>query len=125
MAKISAIEIVREQNPWWEDRDAIHRDEYVRNLDNSKFAWVPRFIENLEFEPAVYSLRGPRRIGKTTLLGYLIRLLIENNVNPRDIVFISCDSLSSWTELRDVLRFIVSRNERKYIFIDEASFISG
>ena len=123
MAKISAIEIVREQNPWWEDRDAIYKDEYVRNLGNSKFAWIPRFLEDLEFEPAIYSLRGPRRIGKTTLLRYLIKLLINNDINPKDIVYISCDSLSSWTELRDILRFIVSDNKKKYIFIDEASFI--
>lgn len=77
----------------------------------------------MDFRPAVYSIRGPRRIGKTTLIKYLIKRLIEQNIDPKDIIYVSCDSLTSWVDLRDVLRFYARTPGKKYIFIDEASFI--
>lgn len=123
VVKISAIEIIHEQNPWWDDPNIIDNDEYVKRYTKSKFPWFPEFLEKLRFEPSIYSVRGPRRIGKTTLIKYIIKQLIDKGIEPRDIIYASCDSLTSWTELRDILRIYAGKPRKKYIFIDEASFI--
>jgi len=121
------MEIIVEQNPWWENPEAIDMDPFVKAYDESLVKWHPNILDDIDpGRNIVYSLRGPRQVGKTTLLKLMIRCLIEKGVDPRSILYISCESLSSWKEFRDVLKafFSMSTETRTYLFLDEVTAIS-
>ena len=118
------MEILVEQNPWWENPEAVNMDPFIRDYDSSLVKWPPEILGGIDLERnIIYSLRGPRQIGKTTMLKLMIRYLIRRRVNPRNILYISCESLSSWSELRDALRQFLSMSgeHRVYIFLDEVT----
>lgn len=115
-------------NPWWEQSDWYNRDMLLRNYFNSELKGVPRLYYHLRniTKPGAYgivTIRGPRRVGKTTLIKLLIKDLIDNGINPQSIFFISLDyeELSD-IKLVEILETISKSDEgEKYVFIDEAS----
>ena len=115
-----------EQNPWWENIESINADPFISDYDKSLVKWKPRLLEDIDTgSNVVYSIRGPRQVGKTTLLKLMIRDLLLNGINPRNILYLSCESLSSWVELRDTLRLFFSMitKGRGYLFLDEVTSI--
>ncbi|WP_369819174.1 ATP-binding protein [Thermosipho sp. 1223] len=79
----------------------------------------------------MYILRGPRQIGKTTVLKLLIRKLIKLGKNPVSILYVSLDMVEDNKELLELLlnyfNFIESFGNKKekttYIFLDEISSV--
>jgi len=82
-------------------------------------------MKTFEDEDVTYILRGPRRIGKTTLLKLKIKSLLEKGVVPQNIFFYPCDLLDSPRQLADVIDTYLSQQRsdegRAYLFIDEVS----
>ena len=107
------------QNPWWADPKSVYEDEYVRRALSSKPTFiVPHVKESL-------LVLGPRQVGKTTFLKTTIMRLIEEGVEPRKILFFSCDALDSKEELISLLseyRALINR-EGGYVFLDEITFV--
>ncbi len=133
---------LKDLNPWWDDpewhkkdldidivlRSGIERrvryrfrNKWVSPLLTSENAWGIRVI------------RGPRRIGKTTLMKLLIKDAIELGLNPKSIVYISLDNVDlkeavekGRISLRKMLRELIMKRLEKYgralIIIDEATF---
>lgn len=67
------LERIAAQNPWWQDRGAIHEDRHLQELERSPIHRRPQVIGEFALEPElIYTLRGPRQVGKTTLLKCLI-----------------------------------------------------
>ena len=88
--------ILREGNPWW-------RGESIFQLPKMRrWAFTP-VLQGLQdgLTPAVV-LRGPRQIGKTTLLEQIIGHLLDNNVSPRQIFRVQFDDLPELGKVRDV-----------------------
>ena len=109
--------IIAEKNPWWESKSAIIDDPYVKEATSRKNKILFKFEkeENLIFV-------GPRRVGKTTFFKLLIYdLLINKNVNPKDVLYISCEIVRDFSEILDVLRVF----DAKFIFLDEITFVEG
>ncbi|WP_353844453.1 AAA family ATPase [Thermosipho sp. (in: thermotogales)] len=77
----------------------------------------------------MYILKGPRQIGKTTVLKLLIKDLFEKNVNPSNILYVTLDLISSKNELTQILidYFSIKNNikEKKYLFLDEISSVNN
>ncbi|MDH5200432.1 MAG: ATP-binding protein [Candidatus Bathyarchaeota archaeon] len=76
----------------------------------------------------IYTLRGPRQVGKTTLLKLIIRDLIREGVNPRRIFYWTCDLIEGPKALVDLVEGFLdfTRNfadERRYVFLDEISAV--
>jgi len=77
----------------------------------------------------VYVLRGPRQVGKTTSIKLLIKNILEKGVNPEDILYLSAEAIKDRFELLETIRDfvqirqIISKKEKLYIFLDEATFI--
>jgi len=81
----------------------------------------------------ILSLRGPRRVGKTTIIKLLIaELLIESLMrpdlfNPLKVVYVRCDAywVRGYRELAGVLRELLARRGAQpgdfYLFLDEVS----
>lgn len=82
------IEIVTAHNPWWETGQVppARRGSVKREL----LATLVRQVRDDEVRQAVV-LRGPRRVGKTTLMLQLVDALLTDGVDPRRVVYLSCD----------------------------------
>jgi predicted AAA+ superfamily ATPase len=111
-------------NPWW-----------VEHL-----AW-PRVIEiardplkNLEDRvlnrDLITSLVGLRRTGKSTLVFQVIRDMLKNKIDPRNILYFTFEELPA-VNLANLLRQIIDYQLKRelpgknYIFLDEIQYVDG
>ena len=71
------VELI-DQNPWWRNPKAIEQDNHILELEKSRVKWDPRLRRMFTLDKdIVYTLRGPRQVGKTTLLKNMIRGLSD------------------------------------------------
>jgi uncharacterized protein len=117
-------------NPWWKAVAEIDRDP-----DLLRFNQAPiRFDHAIPFAfdaDAVFSLRGPRQVGKSTLLKRAIQHLLRTRaVPPRCILYTDVEGagLSTHLRLRNALsayltwaRTSEEPNRRLYLFLDEVT----
>jgi len=124
---LSSYAQLSDWNPWWRSKQAIYADQEVQNWEKSSFKWLPRLIETFENLDVIYVLRGPRRVGKTTLLKLKIKHLIESGVKPENIFFYPCDLIEDPRQLVSIIDLYLSKvrdpSERAFIFIDEISML--
>ena len=117
------------QNPWWKNPVAIRDDDKLKKLDDSLLKWSPRLLSELEFDrDRIYTLRGPRQVGKTTLVKLIIRELLAKIEHSQSIFYFTCDLVADEKELFEVMNLYLNwaaafRLERKYIFLDEISSV--
>jgi predicted AAA+ superfamily ATPase len=118
-----------EQNPWWKTGEFPSDDPEKERYEASSFKWKPRLLRILESEDVIYTLRGPRRVGKTTSLKLIIEQFLSEGVLPKNIFYFSCDQLYNlpYLDQEDLagvltkyLNFRESK-ERAFIFIDEVT----
>jgi len=103
--------------------------------------WTPRllflFRKNILFDAAgeyvLISLRGPRRVGKTTMVKLLLRELFlhslshPDKVSPLKVAYIRCDrpGLGGAKGLASIIRDFIARRADypgdAYVFLDEVS----
>ncbi len=120
------ISILSEQNPWWIDAKNINNDHKLKAFDKSTLKWYPNIKHYIELDyDAIYTLRGPRQVGKTTLIKNIIReLLLSAEVKPENVFFWSCERTMP-ENLNKVLQtyfnWRINDSGRKYIFLDEIS----
>jgi len=114
-------------NNWWKRTEAIHEDKNIRDWSLSTFKWEPRLDKTIEDEEVIYVLRGPRRVGKTTLLKLRIERLLKRGVTPENIFYYPCDALETPKQLTTLIDSYLSdiRKTGKwtYLFIDEVSML--
>jgi len=123
--EVSFTDLV-EHNPWWKGRNAILDDDKVQTFEASKIKWQPRLGHFFRWDSdLIYTLRGPRQVGKTTLLKLLIRkLLLVDGVQPAAVFYYNCDIIGDYKELVAVLETYLqwARTQidgRVYVFLDE------
>ena len=113
-------------NPWWKAKGNIELDKHISELNGKKYQWMPAILKEIEFKvDNIFTLLGPRQVGKTTLLKLFIKELLAS-VDSKSIFFWSCDELVDFRELssilREYLRFAAVYNIKdKFIFLDEIS----
>ena len=116
------------QNPWWIHGTDIN-DPKLEEYNKSKFKWIPRIKNKINLgEEGIYVIRGPRRIGKSTLLRLMIKEALDNGIEPKNIFFWSCDNVNNRGELHDILRTYLEwagSKGHKLLFIDEVTFIEN
>ncbi|MFC1612889.1 AAA family ATPase [Patescibacteria group bacterium] len=119
--------LLQKYNPWWEDKNAIKRDEKIIEFSSQAIKYYPNFFIKEKFTKGVYTLLGPRQVGKSTTFKLFIKnLLLEKKINPLNLLFFQCDAIKDFQELIKVLETYkesLSNKNRFYIFLDEISFI--
>jgi len=107
------------QNPWWRDKEEIYNDEKIKAVFSKKN--LLRYF----FEKGNKVIIGPRQVGKTTYLKLSILDLLEKGINPRNVMYFSCDLLRNYREIIEVIRTFerLSMGE-KYVFLDEVTFVN-
>lgn len=64
--------------PWWSLPGAIREGPALLRCARARLRWTPRLVEDLDLTlPAVYTIRGPRQVGKTTA----VKLMIERSLD--------------------------------------------
>ncbi len=116
------ISLLQSWNPWEKPLSAgIPRTKYINHIYH--------FIDNKE----VLILQGIRRCGKSTILKQLMQELIQNAVNPRQILYLNLEDYNFAPHLKiELLEEILqaykkyTQNDQKtYMFIDEIQKIDG
>jgi hypothetical protein len=113
-------------NEWWKTGKLPEKDANISDWNESSFKWKPRLSETIENEEVIYVLRGPRRVGKTTLIKLRIQRLLQEGVPPENIFYFPCDAIETPKQLATVIdNYLEQRNPEKwtYLFIDEISML--
>lgn len=115
---------MKEQNPWWTGEE----DHTYERWKRYKVKWIPSIIERISFQPfSLHFLVGPRQVGKTTALKICVQNLIKGR-DPKSVFYYSCDELSDYRELGEVLdNYLATRKEwginDSILFLDEITFV--
>jgi len=114
---------IKESNPWWEKDDWEKADLHLSNIREQKIAWNYNLIK--KFEEGIYSIRGPRQVGKTSFIKQIISGLAKKK-NPKSIFFYSCDNINK-ADLEEALNLFFDFSEKgeRFIFLDEIPFVDG
>jgi len=126
---------VRDLNPWWKDPSKINEDKKIREWKDSAIKYIPRLKYKITYDFApentvVYTLRGPRQVGKTTLVKLQIKEFLEKNVSPWNVLYYSLDLANTQQDVVDVVETYMKISTRQrgdkrcYLFLDEASSVN-
>ena len=119
-----------EQNPWWRKTENIQLDPKMKEFQKAKMKWYPRLMYTIDLEKdIVYSLRGPRQVGKTTLLKLKIKDLLNSGTDAKAILYLTCDMIKNNEALVVAINQYLDYAKRldpgvrKYLFIDEITSV--
>jgi predicted AAA+ superfamily ATPase len=74
-------------NPWWRNREAIEHDPDIRVAARAPAASLPPIPFRLDRD-ALYMVRGPRQVGKTTLLKRVVQVALRNpGIAPHAVLY--------------------------------------
>lgn len=120
--------ILKLQNPWWDDPSAIKRDQHLLEIEGKPYRHEPSVINQMSLERGdINTIRGPRQVGKTTTLKLMIEKLLSEGTRPSSIIYLSCESLESHKELNDILVECLEKKKKEHtlLLLDEISFVSA
>lgn len=124
--------VVRDSNPWWKDPASICDDKKIKEWEDSVIKYIPRLKYKIayDFEPSntvVYSLRGLRQVGKTTLVKLQIREFLDRKISPWNILYYALDLANTQQDVVDIVETYLKIRHRKdnrcYLFLDEVSSV--
>ena len=119
-------ERIYEQNPWWESPTGIETDPHLAAVAAQPFQRPLPLLETLRTdESIVYTLRGPRQVGKTTALKLLVRSFLEAGVSPTNITYYSLDLERDPEAIVEIVRRSreIGTPGRRYFLLDEISSV--
>jgi predicted AAA+ superfamily ATPase len=123
------LSTLTEQNIWWQGSEQIILDPTLAALKDIAYVWESDLLQEFLLDKdLIYILKGPRQVGKTTLLKTLAKKLLERGIFHRNIFYFSCNLVENYSELVEgldlYLKWIHSKNtERVFVFLDEISFV--
>jgi predicted AAA+ superfamily ATPase len=114
------------ENSWHSD-GGLWQDPDLKQVSDGDLLYKPTPIRAAELNPdMVWTLRGPRRVGKTVALKLLVAELIEkNNVSPNSILWSSADTIRKPAQLLSHFENDLLVAQPKFLFIDEITSVVG
>jgi len=120
-------------NPWWSNPAAVQSDPLLRRLETRPIVFLHPLPYDLEVD-AVYTLRGPRQVGKSTLLKRIVKeLIVDRGVPARQIMYFDVEGGGIRTahdlqnSVNDYIDFARSAapTARLFILLDEVTGVPG
>lgn len=120
--------LLTDASTWWRNPEGWQQDDPdLRDVGGSPFLYEPAALSGLQ-PGGLYVLRGPRRVGKSVEVKRAISATMETGVNPRLVLFCSCDGLTA----QDLHRLIAVGQSgaaplegERYWFLDEVTAVPG
>ena len=123
------------QNPWWKDPLQINEDREITKWDNT-IRYEPKLLGSIQYDFApsntvVYTLRGSRQVGKTTLIKLQIKRFLDDGVPPLAILYYTMDLVQGPQDVVDLINRYVEYTKRdvgqsrRYVFLDEISTVKN
>lgn len=117
------IKVLRQYNPWWRTPSAIKEESkpqkrlaYYEALRMLKHKSIRRFVV----------LSGVRRVGKTTIMYQIIDRLIEDDINPKNILYATFDNpilkLVNVENILSIYESLYPIEGTRYLFLDEIQY---
>ena len=118
------IKVLRQYNTWWRNVSEVKEESkpqrrlaYYKALEMMKHKTLRRFVV----------LSGARRVGKTTIMYQMIDNLLEEGINPRNILYISFDNpiikLVNVEKVLSIYESLYPLDGTKYVFFDEVQYM--
>ncbi|MGK5082877.1 ATP-binding protein [Bdellovibrionota bacterium FG-1] len=113
-------------NDWWKS-GGLWQDVDLKRVKDSSLFYRPLVFSEDDCQPAaVYTLRGPRRAGKTVCLKLLIAQLIESKKwNPQTIVWTNLETIKNMAEMESHLDVVLAHHAPRLLVIDEVTSVVG
>ena len=122
-SKESILNLLYSYNPWW--KTGVVQKDFNKPMHRIAYYEGKKAFMNTEIRRIVL-LSGARRTGKTTIMYQTIASLIEDGINPKDILFISFDhpllKLCSINDVVDLYTQNITTSEKIYCFFDEIQY---
>lgn len=125
------FERVKNNNKWWEAAKNIEEDSLILEFESQKFRYFHPLLDIFPLKrDAVLTIRGPRRVGKSTLFRLIIKKLLLREKLPKEAVFFfPCDRVKNYDVLYDIIKSYIDfarprTDSRLFIFLDEISFVT-
>src|SRR6266542_1707507 len=122
------------QNRWWSDPSAIELDHQLARARGARVRWRPPAAFRFD-QDALYTLRGPRQVGKSTAVKYEIERLLSSGWPAGSILYLDAElaGLREAADLVATLRAFLDRHrspgdgatERLAIFVDEITRVEN
>lgn len=113
-------------NPWWTKRAV---PSYI--LKEFKREAFYKFKDYLKLN-RILILKGPRRVGKTTILYQIINTLLQERVKPENILYLSLDDPKLKIDFDKIIDFYQTKilkgsieSGTIYIFLDEVQYLEN
>ena len=117
------VKVLRQYNPWWKNPTAIKEETkpqkriaYYEALKMITHRTLRRFVV----------LSGARRVGKTTLMYQMMEHLIDEGINPKNILYVSFDNpivkLMNVESVLSIYESLYPIEGTRYLFIDEIQY---
>lgn len=117
------IKILWQYNPWWRSAAAVREESKPRK--RLAYYEVIKMLEHKSIRRFVV-LSGVRRVGKTTVMYQVIDHLIEEGIDPRNILYVTFDNpMLKLVNVENVLSIYDSLypvTGTKYLFMDEIQY---
>lgn len=117
------IKVLRQYNPWWRNPLAIKEE----NKPQKRLAYYEalRMISHKTIRRFAV-LSGARRVGKTTIMYQMMNSLIDEGVNPKNILYVSFDNpivkLVNVETVLSIYESLYPIEGTRYIFLDEIQY---
>lgn len=127
IAKEDILSRLRFDNPWW---DAAGEDKVAFEATPRRF-YFPEFYKRIRDSKVRRAtvLMGPRRVGKTVMVYHAVRELLDEEVSPTSILYVSLETpIYTGLSLERLLSFFQEMFEHKrddtlFIFFDEIQYL--
>ncbi len=126
MRDAEIAERLRDRNPWWRHATGWQAtDQNLIEAAEAPFDYRPAVLDDIQ-PGGLYTLSGPRRVGKSLELRRTIERLIAGGAPARGILYCSCDGFSL-QDLRRMFRAGISLTRTvsgsRWWFIDEITAV--
>lgn len=116
------LSILTNFNPWW--KSGVVPKAFVKDFKRSGYYVCKKSLQSDLRRIVVMS--GARRTGKTTIMYQIISDLLNDGVNPQNILFFTFDHpvirLAGMDQVLSIYQNNISNDEHFYMFVDEVQF---